>query len=672
MAKKPIKAARRKSAKTNGSALADVFEIPTPDNRPLKCYAFDPSHGKFFGNEMTLHVKYEKLLPGPVGERIAVIDYDGANKKFYKPVNLDEPNLLISSGLNPTESDPRFHQQMVYAVAMETIQNFEAALGRRIRWRLDERLPDANGKIAPGKRDGDIFRLNLYPHAMVAANAAYSPDAKGILFGYFRASSVDPGRNLPGQTVFTCLSHDIIVHEVTHAILDGIRTYFSERTSSDVAAFHEAFADIAALFRHFSHKEALLDTIQKTGGRLYQYHLEPDALTTDGNPTIQAQKLQDNPLIGLAQQFGEARGTGKALRSALSELPDPKKLKNPNLAIQFRSRDDADAKEALAQLGNATGIEDFNAAASDKKKVSGGNAAALDTLKIHLGSNGDNVRYYAAGDNPDLPKELQGLKATILGPPPEKARAFLALMDLKKGVGQYLDSMTNGADGPSPIQPFSKEWIIEPKDYPKQYGINYDEITQRVNTAQPDMLATAAAKIENFLNNQSLVVLFEFDGKKLLFAGDAQGGNWEYWLYQIETPLKDPTDAGDIVEASKELLQTIDFYKVGHHGSTNATPIPVIDAAVARPKMSKGFVSMCSTEDGVYGNPDKDTEVPRRLLMDELNKGSCLVRSDSIRITFTDRKTNEETTVDATDGVTFPTPKAGKLTKTKLYIEYAF
>ena len=320
-----------KATKPKSSVLADIIDIPTPDTRPLKCYAFDPSHGKFFGNEMTLRVKYEKLLPGPMGERIAVIDYDGANKKYYKPVNLDDPSLLISSGLNPTESDPRFHQQMVYAVAMETILNFEAALGRRIRWRLEERLPDATGKIPRGARKGDIYRLNLYPHAMVSANAAYSPSAKGILFGYFRASAVDPGRNLPGQTVFTCLSHDIIVHEMTHAILDGIRTYFSERTSADVAAFHEAFADIVALFRHFSHKEALVDTIQRTGGKLYQFHLEPEAGLSDGVTTIQAQKLQDNPLISLAQQFGEARGTGRALRSALSELPDPKKFKDPSL-----------------------------------------------------------------------------------------------------------------------------------------------------------------------------------------------------------------------------------------------------------------------------------------------------------------------------------------------------
>src|SRR5215212_780012 len=106
-----------KTAKAKGSLLSDIIETPTPETRPLKCYAFDPSQGKFFGNEMTLEVKYEKLLPGPIGERIAVIDYDGENKKFYKPVDLDNPNLLIRAGLNPTESNPCFHQQMVYSLA---------------------------------------------------------------------------------------------------------------------------------------------------------------------------------------------------------------------------------------------------------------------------------------------------------------------------------------------------------------------------------------------------------------------------------------------------------------------------------------------------------------------------------------------------------------------------
>jgi len=414
--------------------------------------------------------------------------------------------------------------------------------------------------------------------------------------------------------------------------------------------------------------EAVEDMFQTTNGKLalvIMTHRHADHIAG-----FKAERFKDFKASMVWMPYWEQFNEKQTPDSANNLLLDIQDLA-ASLAIQFRGRGDSDAKEALAQLGNATGIDDFSAAATDKKKR-GGNAVALDMLKIQLGSNGANVRYYAAGDKPELPDELKDLKATILGPPPEKAKAFLALMDLKKGVGQYLDSMANGADGPSPIQPFADEWIVKSKDYPKQDKLKYDEITQRVNTAQPDMLATAAAKIENFLNNQSLVVLFEFDGKKLLFAGDAQGGNWEYWLYQMEAPLKNPTDAGDIVEASKELLQTIAFYKVGHHGSTNATPIPVVDAAVARPKTNKGFVSMCSTEKGVYGNPDKDTEVPRVLLMDELNKGSCLVRSDSIPITFTDKNTNQQKTINATDGVTLPKPKAGKLTTTKLYIEYAF
>src|SRR5438045_1147375 len=88
-------ATTRKIAEDGPILPTYAFDISTPPTRPLRCYAFDPSVGTLFGNEMTLNVKYEKLLPGPVGDRIAVIDYDGENKVFYKPVDLDHPNLLI-------------------------------------------------------------------------------------------------------------------------------------------------------------------------------------------------------------------------------------------------------------------------------------------------------------------------------------------------------------------------------------------------------------------------------------------------------------------------------------------------------------------------------------------------------------------------------------------------
>lgn len=311
----------------------DIFssaDIPFPSERRLDVYAFDPSAGRFVGNIMTIAVRYESLAPGPVGERFAVIDYDGGNRTFYQPVDLDDPRLLISGGLRPSETDPRFHQQMVYAVASETLQRFEYALGRRVRWRSGKRSP-----TAPPVPRGVSRRLQLYPHAMCEANAFYCPEAHGILFGYFAAGPHQQGRLLPGQTVFTCLSHDIVAHEVTHAIVDGVRNFFMEPTNIDVPAFHEAFADLSALFLHFSHQDALVDTLQKTGGRLFDFKLKPDA-EFDGDPrgpVIQAQLSADNPLIALAMQFGDASGKRGGLRSALGTRPnsdDIRRLTEPH------------------------------------------------------------------------------------------------------------------------------------------------------------------------------------------------------------------------------------------------------------------------------------------------------------------------------------------------------
>ena len=351
---KPATESPDKSTKTMATGCP-WMELEQPPVRTLKVYALDPSAGNYIGNVMSVKIKWEEdLKPGPIGRNIAVVDYDGANKRYYPPIDLNDPRILARGGLDPSESDPRFHQQMVYAVAAETIERFEAALGRRIHWRRADR-PRAGNKTAGAngeaettwRKTDNIWTLNLFPHAMVQANAFYSPDAKGILFGYFTAEKTNQGRNLPGQRVFTCLSHDIIAHEVTHAIIDGIRTYFTEPTNPDVLAFHEGFADLVALFSHFSHKDALLDTIQKTGGRLYQFELTPDAAPTgaaqnkdksDGEKeaVIVGELSTRNPLIDLAQQFGEASGMNRGLRSALDIPPNTNDIQTRVDDVHFR------------------------------------------------------------------------------------------------------------------------------------------------------------------------------------------------------------------------------------------------------------------------------------------------------------------------------------------------
>jgi hypothetical protein len=250
-----------------------------PKRRPLKIYASDPMTGRNIGNRARVDVENEDLKPGPSGQRLMVVDYNSSTQKYYPPVNLDDVALLMQGGLEPSESDPRFHQQMVYAVAMRTLENFDKALGRRI-------FINKRGK-----------KLRIFPHAFYGANAYFDEKLHAILFGYFRADDADPGENLPGQTVFTCLSHDIIAHEMTHAIVNRLRRNFLEPSNKDVLAFHEGFSDIVALFQHFSFIDVVKAQIQKTGYDLRQAY----------------------DLLGLAPQFGHATATGGALRSALGK-----------------------------------------------------------------------------------------------------------------------------------------------------------------------------------------------------------------------------------------------------------------------------------------------------------------------------------------------------------------
>ena len=287
-----------------------------PFERPLKAYAFDPSQGRNLGNYMTVSIRHEPLSPGPIGRYLAVIDYDASNDCYYEPVDLNDPSVLVRGGLEPSESDPRFHQQMVYAVASETIRRFEFALGRRTKW----------GFRGGAKDDPHRSRLRIFPHAMQEANAYYSRDLRALVFGYFPASETDAGASLAGQTVFTCLSHDIVVHETTHALIDGQRRFFMEPTGPDTPAFHEAFADIVALFQHFSYKEALIEMIQKTGGLIYRLNVAPDIAPGEEGPLISSELATSNPLVQLARQFGEAMGARRALRQALGTRPNSKDL----------------------------------------------------------------------------------------------------------------------------------------------------------------------------------------------------------------------------------------------------------------------------------------------------------------------------------------------------------
>src|SRR3954468_12604678 len=98
----------------------DPHTVEPPMRRPLRVFAYDPMGGRKRLSIVTIDVENDlELQPGPIGSRIPVVDYDGTRDCFYAPVDLNHPSVLMQQGLEPSEADPRFHQQMVYAVALK-------------------------------------------------------------------------------------------------------------------------------------------------------------------------------------------------------------------------------------------------------------------------------------------------------------------------------------------------------------------------------------------------------------------------------------------------------------------------------------------------------------------------------------------------------------------------
>lgn len=326
-AKPPVAGSMPVASHASAGNTGGVPPIPEPSQRRLRVFAFDPSLATQFQfaaiNTATVNVPWEPppakrqtthhhdgkpdgtprgrqagshpLYLGPMGDYVEVIDHDPGSACFYEPIDLNDPRLLAQDGLAPSEANPQFHQQMCYAVSMRVIAAFEEALGRRVLW--------SPRPFDPQKRrswsDQFVRRLRIYPHALREPNAYYSPELKALLFGYFTADRADPV-NLPGATVFTCLSHDVVAHETTHAVLDGVHPLYLEASNPDVRAFHEAFADIVALFHHFSIPESLKHQIAQTRGDL----------------------RARNMLGELAMQFGMAIHKRGALRSAIGTVDD--------------------------------------------------------------------------------------------------------------------------------------------------------------------------------------------------------------------------------------------------------------------------------------------------------------------------------------------------------------
>ena len=277
--------------------------VSTTQNRPrtypMTVVAQDPKfrvNGRILTT--TIDVQAEQLAPGPAGARVKVIDYDASSGTLYKPFagcvgkkTGEYADCLKDRLTNDViEENPWFHAQNVYAITMSTLARFEKALGRRLAWGFGG------------------HQLYIAPHAFCEANAFYSEQDRALLFGYFP----NPFRR-QNKTVYCCLSYDIVAHEATHALLDGVRNRFTEPSSLDQDGFHEGFADIVALLSVLASKDlvaALLargSAAHRDTGHLPLHDLAPE-------------RLKQSVLFTLADEMGEASAEvrGEPLRASLT------------------------------------------------------------------------------------------------------------------------------------------------------------------------------------------------------------------------------------------------------------------------------------------------------------------------------------------------------------------
>jgi hypothetical protein len=286
--------------------LIPAFSVPSepkpgdPATRPLWIYASDPASFGLRQPVLKVEVPYEEVKPGPEGalfkvsqgalppELIKLLDWSGKAKQFTTdPLDLESRLMLVQGGMMPTTGDPRFAGQMMYAVGQQVWHTFARALGRNPTW----------GPWLLRRRDaGQSTQLLLKPYSVHEANAYYDRDEGSIGFGYFQAYPTSSEYVLPEGMVFVALSRDVIAHEMTHALLDGMRAEFMRDTHPDVRAFHEAFADIVALLHNFT-QQGLVEQV-----------LEDNA------------ELNADALLGIGRQVGAATNgsEGGALRRALA------------------------------------------------------------------------------------------------------------------------------------------------------------------------------------------------------------------------------------------------------------------------------------------------------------------------------------------------------------------
>ena len=236
---------------------------------PLASKPFGKPMGMYLSDPLLPDLHDDWLFPGEED----FLEGTGTSKIFVRDSNLTDfplyPGLdwAHHSDLSfqhfaqtGTLNSPQFHQVNAFAVAGHTLALVEREWGRSIFWR-------SGGPL--------IIR----PHAFAGLNSFYDPQSNSLNFGYF----VSP---LQGLTVWTCLSHDLVAHELGHALLHNFRPLYLSAMDSDTSALNESLCDLLAMFSGLEHKGVVEYLFRETQGDMRRPNLVSQSGPAVGHGTL--------------------------------------------------------------------------------------------------------------------------------------------------------------------------------------------------------------------------------------------------------------------------------------------------------------------------------------------------------------------------------------------------
>lgn len=267
-----------------------------------------------------------------------------------------------------------------------------------------------------------------------------------------------------------------------------------------------------------------------------------------------------------------------------------------------------DAQAQAEVLASLAGVDESVQAEAREQLKNVKAIALLDEL-----AGGERGVYLHAGSDAGLDTLFPGMRTTVLGPPTVEQHADVAMQrerheefwmlalhaSLREATGA-----TPGADhddtpiklGPGPVR-----WL-----------------TGRLAAHRSRSVARLVRDLDDALNNTSVMLLLEIGELSLLLPGDAQIESWEYTLDRLDDDL-------DL----KARLTDIDLYKVGHHGSRNATPRSLHALWAGRDDDRPRPAALLSTQPEVHGKTEA-TKVPRATLVAALQEVADLYSTDDL------------------------------------------